>query len=350
MGTGPFAVPTSQRLLEDGHNIPLVVTRPLTNPTAKKLPPRPMYDWATSAALPIFEPESINTPEAISKLRETDADLFFVCDYGQILSNDCLGAARLGGINLHGSILPRHRGAAPVQWSLLRGDAEAGVTVIHMTPRLDAGPAITVAALPIKEDETAAELEPRLSELGVQATVDAIEKLSHWDGESTLGEVQDKALVSKAPRFSKKDGQLDFRLGADYLSRLIRACQPWPSTFAELYWPAQEGSKEKKLRLLIRGARHCSALPESIGLAAEPGAVTVVPLESLQDSAKSYAEWPSQWAQTVAVRCGAGILLLAAVQPAGKREMAVSEFLRGHPISGDCHFLLPEPPCEALCE
>lgn len=348
MGTGPFAVPTSQRLLDDGHEISLVVTRPLTNPNAKKLPPRPVFDWANDNGLALFEPDSINTPESIDRLAEEQADLFFVCDYGQILSSDCLAAARLGGINLHGSILPRHRGAAPVQWALLRGDEQAGVTVIHMTPRLDAGPAITVASLPILEDETAAELEPRLAKLGVEATCDAIEKLTSWDGESLIGDIQDKKLVSKAPRFAKRDGQLDFRLSADYLSRLIRACQPWPSTFAELHWPAKEGSKEKKLRLLIRGARFCSDIGN--GMSTEPGSVMLVNKEELSSSAKHYHEWPDSWNRTLAIRCGEGVLLVAKVQPAGKREMEVTEFVRGHPVSSETQFLLPEEPCQALCE
>jgi len=145
MGTGPFAVPTAQRLLDDGHDIPLLVTRPLPEPKPKKLPPRPVYDWAQENGLQIYEPASINDTEAIETLSEHEADLFFVCDYGQILSNNCLKAAKLGGINLHGSHLPRPPGASPAQWSFLRVASEAGLTVIHMTPRLDAGPALQVA-------------------------------------------------------------------------------------------------------------------------------------------------------------------------------------------------------------
>jgi len=175
MGTGPFAVPTCERLLADGHDIPLVVTRPLVNPNAKKLPPRPVYDWSQAAGLPTFEPASINTPDAIGELKNLNADLFFVCDYGQILSKECLEASKLGGINLHGSLLPRHRGAAPVQWSLLRGDKVAGVSVMHMTPRLDAGPTLAICETKIREDETAEELEPRLAEIGIDATVESFD-------------------------------------------------------------------------------------------------------------------------------------------------------------------------------
>lgn len=334
MGTGPFAVPTASKLLADGHEIPLVVTRPLVDPNAKKLPPRPVFDWATQAGIPIFEPASINTPEAIEELRSYAAELFFVCDYGQILSNECLGAAKLGGINLHGSLLPRHRGAAPVQWALLRGDTEAGVTVIHMTPRLDAGPALSVATTEILPDETAEGLEPRLAQIGVAATVQSIDLLSRWDGTSDLGTVQDKSLVTRAPRFAKSDGQLDFRLPAEYLVRLVRACQPWPGTFAEL-----EINGGKAVRIIVRAAR---ALPSSLSdsrilAGAQPGDAIAV------TAAELGLDWTGVWEALIAVQTTNGIVLIARVQPAGKREMDASEFNRGHKIGAGSRFRLPEP-------
>ncbi len=246
LGTGPFAVPTCQRLLADGHDIPLVVTRPVAIANAKKPPPRPVYQWACEAGLEVFEPASINANEAIARLAALRADLLFVCDYGQILSSECLGTTRLGGINLHGSLLPRHRGAAPVQWTLLSGDTEAGVTVIHMTPRLDAGPALAIARTAIVPDESAEHLEPRLAQLGVAATIEAIELLANWDGTSPIGSTQDPSLVTKAPRFAKSDGQLDFRRSAEMLARQVRACRHWPSTFADLTW-----SDGQHMRLLV---------------------------------------------------------------------------------------------------
>ncbi len=341
MGTGPFAVPTAQELLDAGHDIALVVTRPVPNPDAppKKQPSRPVYTWAMEHGLPIFEPSSINTAEAIATLQSYSADLFFVCDYGQILSNQCLSAARLGGINLHGSLLPRHRGAAPVQWALLRGDAVSGVTVIHMTPRLDAGPALAIRSTPILPDETSAELEPRLAELGVAATSEAIGLLQSWDGEATLGLVQDQTLVTKAPRFSKADGQLDFRLPAEYLVRLFRACQPWPGSFGELAWPSG-----KNLRVQVKAARWLAASqPSSPGC---EGIARVVDAQQLQ------LDWSAPYRTMIAVESGEGLFLIARLQPAGKREMDAEEFLRGHPLdaSGGCRFALPAEPRPQLDE
>lgn len=338
MGTGPFAVPTCQALLDmPKHQIRLVVTRPLAEPRPKKLPPRPVFEWATAAGLPIFEPQDINDASSMDRLREIDADLFFVCDYGQILSQACLSTTRLGGINLHGSVLPRHRGAAPVQWTILRGDAEAGVTVIHMTPKLDAGPSLAVVTTSVKTDETSEQLEPRLAQLGVSASLKAIELLEHWDGHSEIGALQDKAQVTRAPRFSKADGQLDFRLPADYLVRLIRACQPWPGTFAELHRPAAKGV----MRVKLHAARH-TTLQSPAQLA--PGDAWATTSQELQ------LDWPEPWDKLIAVATGQGTLLIRSLQPAGKREMQAEEFLRGYPLSSGCHFLLPEIQLPMLTE
>lgn len=362
LGTGPFAVPTCQQLLEDGHDIALVVTRPLANPHAKKPPQRPVHEWASQAGVEIYEPASINTPQAIERLDALQADLMFVCDYGQILSQAGLSTTRLGGINLHGSLLPRHRGAAPVQWTLLSGDAQAGVTLIHMTPGLDAGPALVSAQTEVGQDETAEQLEPRLAQLGVAATQQAIGLLADWDGQSPLGTAQDPALVTRAPRFAKSDGQLDFRRTAEQLTRQIRACQPWPSTFAELVWP--EG---KRMRLLVKAAR---AIPNRLSALkdAAVGTVTVLdsnvgettelevtperelsqravwqplvsaPATTEESPLASYSDWSAPWQRVLAVATAEGTLLIARVGPAGKREMSVEEFLRGHPLHNNAHF------------
>ncbi len=225
MGTGPFAVPGCRRLVEDKHEIALVVVRP---PANAKAPEAPVAIWAKEMGLPLVQPTSINLAESYELLRQAAADLYFVCDYGQILSKDCLSIPRLGGINLHGSLLPRHRGAAPVQWSILAGDDLAGVSVIHMTPGLDAGPVLATRATDIQLDENAGELEVRLAQLGADATIEAVDMLSRWDGTSAIGSIQDKALATKAPRLSKHDGRLDFHQPAIVLARKVRGYQPWP--------------------------------------------------------------------------------------------------------------------------
>ena len=340
MGTGPFAVPSCQSLVDQGYDLPLVVTRPLVDPHSKKPPPRPVFEWASQRGLEIFEPPSINAPEAIARLRAAQPDLLFVCDYGQILSSECLAAARLGGINLHGSLLPRHRGAAPVQWALLRGDHLTGVSVIHMTPRLDAGPVLAVAQTDIRPDETAAELEPRLAELGVAATTQAVQLLAGWDGVQSLGQPQDRTLATSAPRLSKADGQLDFRRSAAELEQQVRGCQPWPGTYAELHWPGG-----KQMRLLIRASRGLAGRIRPLADAA-PGQVTHVAASQLAELQDVARVWSGDWEQLLAVATGphdapGETLVISRLQPAGKREMSVVEFLRGHPLAPGTHFELP---------
>jgi methionyl-tRNA formyltransferase len=358
MGTGPFAVPSAEKLLEDGHKIELVVTRPIVDSDPKKRPPAPIFDWAQRHGLPIYQPDSINSAEAIARLNQFHVDLFFVCDYGQILSRSCLAASRLGGINLHGSLLPRHRGAAPVQWTILSGDKIAGVSVIHMTPKLDGGPIVSSASTEILPDEDAGHLEARLARLGVEATRQTVNELQNWDGHSGIGTLQDAAHATKAPRFSKSDGQLDFRLPANYLVRLVRALQPWPGTFAEI---CRAGGKHT--RLIVRAARYAdynqfatqadvAAAKATATVGVKVSAAAELPIGSIwPTTARELGlNWDEPWQRLVAVKCSAGILLIGRLQPSGKRDMSAEEFLRGHPLGSGESFLLPSTVCKRLAD
>ena len=169
-GTGPFAVPTFEKLLSSDHNVLAVVTRPIADSgKRRKSAENPVRDLAEKSNLTVLDPASANDAAVVQQLRDLNADLFFVCDYGQILSRDCLSASKLGGINLHGSLLPKYRGAAPINWAIYHGEQETGVTVIHMTPKLDGGPALSFAKTDIGANETTEDLEPRLSQIGVGA-------------------------------------------------------------------------------------------------------------------------------------------------------------------------------------
>ena len=142
MGTGPFAVPTFRGLFQTHHTVAALVTGPIKRRGKRPIALSPMRDVAHEHGVAIFDPPSINTAEAMDTLRQYEADLHIVCDYGQILSTECLSTARLGGINLHASLLPKYRGAAPINWAIYDGEEETGVSVIHMTPKIDAGPVI----------------------------------------------------------------------------------------------------------------------------------------------------------------------------------------------------------------
>ena len=327
MGTGPFAVPSCRQLVAAGHDIALVVVRP---PANAKAPQAPVAAWAMEQGLNLFQPSSINLPEALEQLRAISADLLFVCDYGQILSKDCLSTTRLGGINLHGSLLPRHRGAAPVQWSILAGDQRAGVSVIHMTPGLDAGPVISVRATDILPDENAGELEVRLSQIGADATLEAIHLLDRWDGVSSMGTIQDKSLATKAPRINKSDGKLDFNMPAIELERKVRGYQPWPGAFGELVF-----SESKRMQIHLRSAR---AIADPLTASPKSRAIGSAWTATAADLGQTGSAWASPWDTLIAIQTGQGILVVSQVQPAGKRAMSVAEFLRGHPLTAVAHF------------
>ena len=204
MGTGSFAVPTFRQLFEARHDVALLVTQPLRSHRGKEVEPASaMRDIARQRATPVYDPESINTPEAQQHLAGIGADLLVVCDYGQILAPQTLSTARLGGINLHGSLLPKYRGAAPINWVLLNGDTETGVTVIHMTPKVDAGPCIARAVTMIDAEETAVELEARLAESGGWLVRQTIEALAEGRLEALP---QDPALASKGVSMTSRPG------------------------------------------------------------------------------------------------------------------------------------------------
>jgi methionyl-tRNA formyltransferase len=310
-GTGPFAVPSFQSLVEDSsHEVVALVTRPIADAgKRRKTAENPTRDLGESEGLTVLDPVDANDPEFVKTLADYRADLLVVCDFGQILSNDCLGAAKLGGINLHGSLLPKYRGAAPINWAIYHGDEKTGVTIIHMTPRLDGGPILVTAETAIGRTETAEEIEPRLAELGVQPVHDAIAMLKKWDGESVIGQPQDQALATKAPRLKKSQGQIDWTQSATQIINHIRAFQPWPGTFTHWHGPKQP------LRLIVHAA---SMTTNSSGQIVEPGQVVACD------------------AQLLVLQTGDGMLALDQVQPAGKKKMPIADFLRGRqPAIGD---------------
>jgi methionyl-tRNA formyltransferase len=353
MGTGPFAFPSFQQIARSHHTILAVVTKPpVENPSRDKAPPEsPILTWARQAELQIVTPASINDPSAIEWLTQLQADLLIVCDYGQILSKEALATASLGGINLHGSLLPRHRGAAPVQWSILAGDPQAGVSVIHMTTKLDAGPVLQQRETPIQPDESADALEARLSQLGVEPTMLAIETLAR--GDEQAGIEQAPELTTKAPRLKKSDGQLDFRYPIAWIDRQIRGLQPWPGVFGNLILSqdhsardnsAQDNSERaKSIRTVIHRAKPIAIDPAKIAQWGwTPGQVL------WSDSALEASlviEHTKQW---VAVVAHDGLLVLEVLQLAGKSAMQAASFVSGYGKQKNLRFETPNNPHELL--
>jgi methionyl-tRNA formyltransferase len=315
LGTGPFAVPMFQSLLDSPHQVAALITRPTPPATGReKTPLNPMRDLAAGRGVPIHAPASINSEEGRTLVASLAPDLLVVCDYGQILAPEVLGLASLGGINLHASLLPKYRGAAPIHWALLRGETETGVSVIHMTPRLDGGPILAVRRTEIGSDETQPDLEARLADLGIEPVQEAIAKLQAWDRASPLGTPQDAALATKAPRLKKEHGIIDWSKSAEQIRNQVRALKPWPGSYT--FW---HRAGHEPLRLVIDRAQVGGAGWQA-PTALDPGRVTVSDGKRL------------------VIATGDGLLSLLAVQPAGKRHMAIEEFLRGYPVREEDRF------------
>jgi methionyl-tRNA formyltransferase len=301
MGTGPFAVPTYRDLYATHHTVVALVTGPFHTRGQHLAPVSAMRDVAHEHSTPIFDPEDINTPQSQSQLASYEADLLVVCDYGQILSAGTLATARLGGINLHASLLPRFRGAAPINWAVYYGEKETGVSVIHMTPQIDAGPVIAQGATAIEPEETAGQLETRLSEIGawlVRRTIDSLE--------AGLLEAlpQDPALASRAPRLKKTDGAVDWGRSAWAIKNQVRAFEPWPKSYT--FWQRTHGAP---MRLILG-----PITVEDSRSSSPPGTVVEVGENRL------------------VIATGEGVARLESVQPAGKRLLSIEEFLRGYRV------------------
>ncbi len=226
LGTPEFAVPTLDRIAAGGHSVSLVVTQP-DRPKGRKheLIPSPVKAAALRHAIPVYQPERIRHPEALARLRAVQPDAMVVVGYGQILPQSAIDIAPLGIINVHASLLPELRGAAPIQWSIARGHASTGVTTMRIDAGLDTGDMLLRWETPIGPDETAVELSARLAEAGAALLVETLAGLCAG---SIRPEPQNHALATWAPILKKEDGRIDWSSPAQQIHNLIRGFQPWP--------------------------------------------------------------------------------------------------------------------------
>ncbi len=242
-GTPEFAVPSLAALHGAGHSVELILTQP-DRPSGRgmQLAPSPVKQWALAHGLPIAQPEKVRTnPELQAKLEEIAPDAIAVVAYGRILPAWMLALPRLGCMNLHGSLLPKYRGAAPIQWAVARGEPVTGVTTMLLEEGLDTGPMLERRELRITPDATAAELFPRLAELGAPLLVSTLEGLA---GGGLIPEPQDAGKASHAPILTREDGRIDFARPATESYNRWRGFQPWPGA-----WTLLNGKKLTFTRL-----------------------------------------------------------------------------------------------------
>ncbi len=302
LGTGEIGVPSLKALMEDGHDVAGVFTQP-DRPAGRdmKLRPSPVKQAAMALGLPVFQPLRLRAAEAVGELRSLVPDLVVVVAYGQILSREVLDLPRFGCLNIHASLLPRHRGASPIQAAILAGDGESGVTIMQMDEGLDTGDILLQESFSLARHETGGGLHDRLA---AQAP-GLLRRVLDQIGEGTLRRVrQDASLATYAPKLSKDDGRIDWTLPAVEIDRRIRAFTPWPGAFT--FFPHQE---KRELLKIHRAAvcRRCRA--------GKPGEV----LRADQ--------------RGILVRAGEGAILLCAVQAAGAKRLGAGDFLRGRPLA-----------------
>lgn len=293
MGTPEFAVPTLKALI-DAYRVTGVVTqpdRPAGRGNREPLP-SPVKQVALAHGIPVFQPEKLRRPEAVETLRQWHADVYVVAAFGQILPQTVLDIPRHGCINVHASLLPRWRGAAPIQAAILHGDAQTGVTIMKMDVGLDTGPMLRAEAIDIAPDETGESLHDKLAELGARLLIPTLDDYLTGEFQPVP---QPEAGVTVAPRIEKEQGRIDWAKSADEVDRQVRAYTPWPGTFTE--W----GGRTLKI---LSGS--------SVQGRAEPGQV-------VHNNGR------------IAVGTSFGLYALSRVQIAGKPAVDIQAFVNGYP-------------------
>ena len=304
MGTPDFAVAPLEAIIKAGHQVSAVVTQPdKQKGRGKEVQMTPVKECALKYGIPVFQPVKIKEQEAVSRLKEYPADLFVIAAFGQILSEEILNMPKFGCVNIHASLLPAYRGAAPIQWAILNGETKTGVTIMQMAKGLDTGDMLLKAEVDIDPKETGESLHDKLMEAGAKLIVEALPKIER--GELTF-EKQDDALSSYAARLSKSMGLIDWSKDAAEIERWVRGLNSWPSAYTFYHgktlkiWEADVISQEK------------DETDENSLLT--PGSIWHVDKDFFD------------------VQCGTNLLRVYSLQLEGKRRISAKDFLLGYEL------------------
>ncbi|MGO9689269.1 MAG: methionyl-tRNA formyltransferase [Syntrophobacteraceae bacterium] len=293
MGTPQFAVAPLRALAAAGHEIIGVVTRnDKPSGRGRVLASPPVKQTASVMKLPLFQPRRVREPEFIAMLKSLNAEAIVVAAYGQILPKEILTLPKFGCINIHASLLPLYRGAAPINWAIMHGDAETGITVMQMDEGMDTGAMLLQESIPIGSKDTAGSMLEKLSSLGARLITEALPLIAAG---SIVPRVQDNAKATLAPLLRKEDGGIDWTLPAVEIHNRVRGLSPWPGAYTYL-----DG---KMIKIIESEAITGKAAP-GVLFEAEKGAL--------------------------AIGAGSGLLRIVALQPEGKKPMTAPDFLRGH--------------------
>ncbi len=297
MGTPDFSVPVLEALVQEGHEVVQVVTQPdKPKGRGKSVLMTPVKEKALALGLPVWQPERIRRPEAVEQLKELAPDVIVVVAFGQILSRQVLDIPRFGCVNVHASLLPKYRGAAPIQWAILDGETCTGVTTMLMDEGIDTGDMLEKMEVPIAPDETGGSLHDKLSRAGAELIRSTLRRL---EAGTLVPEPQTEEGTCYARMLTKTMGDIDWNMDAAAIERLIRGLNPWPSAYTHL-----DGRTLKIWKAQVREGN-----PEGVcGQIVETG----------RDS--------------ISVKTGNGVLVLQEVQLEGKKRMDAGAFLRGFPL------------------
>jgi methionyl-tRNA formyltransferase len=297
LGTPAFAVPTLERVVEAGHEVLAVVTQPdRPRGRGQTSAPPPVKQAALRLGLPVYQPERVRRPEAVEFLRELSADCMVVVGYGQIIPQSVIDLAPLGIINVHGSLLPRYRGAGPIQWAILNGETRTGVTTMRIDAGLDTGDILLKAETEIGADENAIELGGRLAAMGADLLARTLEGLSAG---TIVPEKQDAAQATWAPLLKKQDGLIDWTRDAAAVHNQVRGLQPWPGAYTTFRGQSLHVWKSR-----------------------------------LEHAAPPYGPGTThRIANRLLVACGSGWLELLEVQMEGRKRLAAADFANGQRLA-----------------
>lgn len=296
MGTPEFAVPSLEALIQAGHQICGVFCQP-DKPVGRhqnQLQAPPVKECALSHNIPVFQPTKLRDGTALAQIQALEPELIVVAAYGRLLPKEILDCPPKGCINVHSSLLPKYRGAAPINWAILNGERETGVTIMYMAEALDAGDMIAQAATPIEPNETAGELTARLAQIGGELLAQTVETIRKG---TVQRKTQDEALVSLAPMLSKELSPLNFEDPAQTLHDQVRGLLPWPTATAMI--------KGTRCKIYATRAEDGAGFPGTVLAAGNDG---------------------------ILVACGQGALRIMELQPDGGKRMMAGAYLQGHPI------------------
>lgn len=302
MGTPDFAVAPLEAIIEAGHEVSAVVTQPdKQKGRGREVQMTPVKECALRHGIPVFQPVKIREEEAVKQLSKYPADIFVVAAFGQILSEEILTMPVFGCINIHASLLPAYRGAAPIQWAILNGEKETGVTIQQMDKGIDTGDMLLKSVVPIAPKETGESLHDKLMEAGAKLVVEALSKI---EKKEVTPEKQNHALASHAARLTKSMGEIDWKKEAEVIERLVRGLNAWPSAYTYYHGKTLKIWEADVIRE-----------PAERSGTYEPGCVADVGKDSFD------------------VYTGKGLVRVRVLQLEGKRRMTVREFLAGYEVT-----------------